>query len=59
VAALIIPEIDRKLRNFGTNKDNKIKITIKTASGPARVDSENIRLIFNIKESGALIDFHL
>lgn len=55
----MIPDTDRKLRNLGTNKDNKIKIATKTANGPARVDSENTRLIFKIQESAALIDFHL
>jgi hypothetical protein len=41
VTALSIPEMERRVRNFGTNSDNSRKIMIKTARGPARVDSEN------------------
>jgi hypothetical protein len=41
VTALRIPEMERRVRNLGTKRDNSRKIMIRTAKGPARVDSEN------------------
>jgi hypothetical protein len=49
--------MERKLKNLGTNIDNRIRITIRTAKGPVIVDSENKTLIFDAQESGALIMF--
>lgn len=59
VAALTIPEIERKLKNFGTNTENKISTTNNTAAGAAMVEPGSQGLIFDSQGEEALIkDFH-
>jgi hypothetical protein len=56
VAALTIPENERKLKNFGTNTENSISTTNNTAAGAAMVELGNQGLIFDSQGTEVLIN---
>lgn len=55
VAALMIPEMERKLKNFGTNTENKTSTTNNTATGAAMVEPGSQGLIFDSQDAEVLI----